>query len=83
MCKEHDIQFYNTEYNWMTSDKVPNKFYDTGAWFLQACKEKEMPFKQINHNDYILHYRAGSRLYDKQDLQRQQAWLNKNKNIYE
>ena len=45
---------------WNLTAKTPNKFYDTGAWFLRDTIEKRMPNGKFVVSDYVEHFAHGS-----------------------
>lgn len=83
MCKENNIRFCNEDYTWMITDKDPNKWYDTGAWFYKACVDANLPFKEINRREYILHYGSASWNPKKTDIEKQKEWLYKHRRVLE
>ena len=47
MLKKNGIKFFNGNWMWHLRPTTPNKYYDTGAWFLKACSNADMPQKQM------------------------------------
>lgn len=79
MLKEHDIRYFNGDWMWRLRPVLPNKWYDTGAWLLRAINEKELPWKRIDHHDYVEHLWHGS---FKTDSYPGQEFLNRHKELW-
>lgn len=60
LCKKYDVRYFNGEWMWNLTAKTPNKFYDTGAWFLRDTIEKRMPNGKFVVSDYVEHFAHGS-----------------------
>lgn len=60
MCREHGIWYFNAAYMWKLTRLKPNRFYDTGAWFLADIRGKRLPVKSVNIDDYATHLCSGS-----------------------
>ena len=60
MCLRHGVRYFNGEYMWNLSQKRPNCFYDTGAWFLKDALAKGLPHNEFVMDDYMVHYAHGS-----------------------
>ncbi len=61
VCISKGITYFNSEYMWKLTRKNPDRFYDTGAWFLLSCiKAEPTLFKTIHYTDYIDHLVGGS-----------------------
>lgn len=76
-CKKHDICYFNSSYMWKLTKRNPDRFYDTGAWFLKSLRDKKLPYKEVDIDDYILHLRNGS--WHNMDIQK---WLNDNQDLW-
>ena len=59
-CLHRSVRYFNSTHMWKLVDYNPNRFYDTGAWFLERLNNKWMPIKDIDINDYMIHLRNGS-----------------------
>lgn len=59
-CMERGVRYFNANYMWKLNKKLPNRFFDTGAWFLLALRKKDMPIKQLPIFDYVQHFGNGS-----------------------
>lgn len=79
LLKKYGIRYFNHEWMWHLTGGFPNKWYDTGAWFCKACVEKNVPFGEINVNDYIEHYFHGSHATLNNTLD---EWLHKHKDLW-
>lgn len=66
MCRKHGVRYFNGEWMWNLTAKEPNKFYDTGAWFLRATEG--LPHKEFVVDDYIEHFKHGSHEFLNIDL---------------
>ena len=60
LCLSRSIRYFNSTHMWKLVDYSPNRFYETGAWFLEGLQNKQMPLREINVEDYALHLRNGS-----------------------
>jgi len=58
LCKEHNIHYFDDRYMHGLCVSRGADEYDTGGAFL--LNAKELPHKNINYNDYIVHYGHGS-----------------------
>lgn len=77
MIKEAGVKYFNPEYMWDLSDKMPNKRYDTGAWFLRDCKEHNLPYEKADTISMALHLRHSS--WEDKDWKQ---WLEDNKELH-
>lgn len=74
MCKEKDIRYFDEKRIVGISEYGDD--YDTGSSFYFDCKEYGI--KEINENNYILHYGAGSWIgLTKSRKISSESWLNK------
>jgi len=60
LCVEYGVTYFHPQYMWKLTRVNPDRFYDTGAWFLQSSKEHKAPYRLIKHTDYVEHYGNGS-----------------------
>lgn len=77
VCREHNVRYFNGNYMWKLVNYNPNRFYDTGAWFLKDIEKKRLPYKKINIDDYMIHFRNGSWRGDNHRI-----WLDANKKLW-
>lgn len=77
MIKKAGVRYFNPDYMWELTDKMPNKRYDTGAWFLEDCKSHNLPFESADTIGMALHFRQGS--YSQKDALQ---WLENNKELH-
>ncbi len=85
MCKEHNIHFFNEEHMFGLNGKKGEEIYDTGCWFYETCKD--LPKKEINVSQYMIHFRAASWYKDAVEKQHYkqitpEKWLEKNKHYW-
>ena len=59
MCKDAGVEYFDGTRSWKLY-KGGNKWYDTGASFLEDCREKKLPGKEIDINNYIIHFGRAS-----------------------
>ena len=80
MLKRNGIRYCNDEKMWFLTEKVPNKYYDTGAWVLEECERKGLP--RIFHftKSFVVHYGRGSKRGEGEDDPR--GWLNKYSDLW-
>jgi len=60
MLSQYGIRYFHPDKMWMLNGRKPDKWYDTGAWLLEAVKSSHLPYRTICLDDYILHYGNGS-----------------------
>lgn len=74
--KENEINYFDaTRMNGLSKLGEP---YDTGASFLEDVINKKLPYKDINYNNYLVHFRNGSwsnKSYKHWLMQYKQYWL--------
>ena len=80
LCKEHGVRYFNGEYMWNLTQKKPNSFYDTGAWFLKDTLDKELHHRDFIVSDYIEHFSHGSHEWLNIDLI---DWIIENKALWQ
>lgn len=59
MCRDNGVEYFDGKRNWKLY-RDGNKWYDTGASFLEDCVNKKLPGKKINISDYIVHFGRAS-----------------------
>ena len=74
MCNEHGVRYFDENRTWKLK---PGMFYDTGASFYLDCRRVDLPDRQVNWNDYALHFKGGS--WDDRDPA---EWLRQNQALY-
>lgn len=77
-CSKAGVGYFDGERCWKLKAGKNAKDYDTGASFLEDCKAKELPGKEIKLEEYIVHLGHGS--FGDKDAS---AWLEENKALYE
>jgi hypothetical protein len=77
MIKKAGVKYFNPDFMWDLSDKMPNKRYDTGAWFLEDCKAHNLPYEKADTLSMALHFHHGS--YPNADSTQ---WLEENKELH-
>lgn len=77
MLREYDIRYFNPRKMWFLTDKVPDMYYDTGAWLLEECNSKRIEGKKVEIDEYAIHMRHGS-WRDKDENE----WLNNNMELW-
>ena len=60
LCQENDVHYFNDDYMNGLYKSPESDLYDTGGGFLKEISKKSLQGKEININDYIVHYNAGS-----------------------
>ena len=60
MCREHRVRYFNWEWMWHLTLRMPNYWYDTGAWFYRDSMRKGLPCQPVQLSDYIEHFFHGS-----------------------
>ena len=79
MCSENGIHYFEADHMWQLSDSDKGKWYDTGAWFLEASQN--LPHRMIRYKDYVEHYGGGSFKSNKKTSVKD--WLKKYSVYYE
>lgn len=78
-CKKAGISYFDPKRNWkLTNSQDPYDLYDTGASFLEDCKNANLPGQEFKVEDYILH--LGSASFKTEQPWRE--WLNEHKDLY-
>jgi len=77
MLRTHAIRYFNGEWMWKLTNKLPNKWYDTGAWLFKIVRERKLPWKRIHHLDYVAHLGHAS------FGNRYEDFLTKNKDLWQ
>lgn len=81
LCRKYGIGYFDGLRSWkLTSGRSSDDLYDTGASFLEDCRKKSLPYREISISDYILHFKAASHSLRGRSWR---AWLEKNKYLYE
>lgn len=78
MCRDNSVRYFDSRHMWQLS-RGRGRWFDTGAWFLEATKG--LPHREIRIADYIVHYGGGSFRKDKKETP--EKWLNKYRKYYE
>ena len=61
MCRRYGISYFDEIRNWkLISSTNPDDWYDTGSSFLIDCMDKNLPYKDIDISDCIIHFGGGS-----------------------
>ena len=80
LCNNNGIRYFDPNRSWRLNTKDLSKcYYDTGASFFEDCSNKNLPYKLLDINDYILHFNGGSYKHDKSYVQ----WLDKYRYLYD
>ena len=78
-CKRYGVRYFNGEWMWHLTRRLPNYWFDTGAWFYKDTMEKCLPCKEIRVGDYCEHYFHGSHGKFNQSLP---EWIKKYKDLW-
>ena len=55
MVKAHGVTFFNQRKMWALTSRRPDNAYDTGAWFLEDCRNHHLPYSEEDINYYCIH----------------------------
>ena len=77
MMRENGVTYYNPQKMFALSHRSPDNAYDTGAWFLEDCRDHRLPYREIDINDYCIH--LGHASWKKKDAQ---AWLKQHEDLW-
>lgn len=78
MCRENGIRYFNGEKMWKLNAHPIFRWYDTGAWFHEACIG--LPHREVTLDEYIEHYGSASFVKDKTESP--EAWLERHQHLY-
>lgn len=78
VIKKAGVTYFNASRMYALTSKKPGIGYDTGTWFLEDCRNKELPFADVSIEPYILHLHHGS--WKEKDAS---EWLNRNRELWE
>lgn len=78
MCKKNKIHYFDKDHIFGLTKN--GNSYDTGAYFMERVKAKNLKWKKISYNNYIIHYKGGSwvegaRKYDHYNRIDASEWL--------
>lgn len=57
---KNGVRYFNPKKMWFFSSRVPDMYYDTGAWVLEDSRAKGLNGDLIDISSYILHFGHGS-----------------------
>lgn len=78
LMRKHGIRYFNGEKMFALNDRMPDKSYDTGAWFYEDCNNHNLVGNHICILDYIIHFDHGSWL-DRSSGE----WLEEHRELWE
>jgi hypothetical protein len=78
MCRANGVEYFDGTRNWKLYPGK-NKYYDTGASFIEDCRKKRLPGKELDINEYIVHFGRASVIRRGE----WSGWLEENKSLYE
>ena len=77
LCQKYDVHYFNEDYMNGLYTTPEGDLYDTGGGFLKEISKKALSGKEVNINDYIVHYNAGSWRNSTAD-----EWLKRYRKLY-
>ena len=77
MMRENGVTYYNPQKMFALSHRSPDNAYDTGAWFLEDCRNHSLPYREIDINQYCIHLGHGS-----WKNKNAEAWLEEHKGLW-
>ena len=85
MCKKFGIHFCDENHILGIKDTEEGENYDTACWFYEQCKN--LPKKEINISQYMVHFRAASWYKDAVEKQNYkqitpEKWLERNRRYW-
>jgi len=81
LVRDSGVRYYNGEFMEMLSNNLPNKHYDTGAWFYRDCEERGLKGHRIKSLDpYIEH--LGSASFSRRKKNMADSWLERNRSLW-
>ena len=78
MCSDNGIAFFDGKRSWKLHRGGPDTWYDTGSSFLLDCLASGLPVRNVDIDDYMIHFYGGS--YKKKDWR---TWLDQYRELYE
>ena len=60
MMKQHGVSYFSYAKMWALNNRVPDKAYDTGCWFLEDIRNHRLPSRDVCIDPYVLHFGHGS-----------------------
>ena len=81
MCYRNGVRYFDEKWAWKLNANPGNpasNWYDTGASFLRDTRD--LPHREVEIDDYIVHYGGGSWREDKK--MSPSEWLDANSNLY-
>ena len=82
LCRRQGVNYYNPLYTWKLTSRKPNRFYDTGAWFLRSAVQKGAFFRTIRHEQYVEHLGAASWSSSGGFKDRERCFLEENERLW-
>ena len=79
VLRQAGVRYFNPNWMWHLLDVVPNKWYDTGAWFYKDCARKELLHRDVSLEPYIEHFFHGSHAVYNDGMA---GWLKKHKDLW-
>ncbi len=77
MMRKNGVTYYNPQKMFALSHRSPDNAYDTGAWFLENCRNHALPYREIDINQYCIHLGHGS-----WKNKNAEAWLEEHKDLW-
>lgn len=78
-CKKAGISYFDPQRNYkLTDSQDPYDLYDTGASFIEDCRNAALPGREFRVDEYILHFGSASFKTE----QPWQEWLKEHENLY-
>lgn len=77
MMKENGVTYYNPQKMFALSHRSRDNAYDTGAWFLEDCRNHALPYREIDINQYCIHLGHGS-----WKNKNAEAWLKQHEDLW-
>jgi hypothetical protein len=77
MMRENGVTYYNPQKMFALSHRRPDNAYDTGAWFLEDCRNHALPYRKIDISDYCIH--LGHASWKNKDAK---AWLKEHEDLW-
>lgn len=77
MMKDNGVYYFNPDRMWGIAGIMPHNIYDTGAWFLEDCRNHALPYREIDISQYCIHLGHGS-----WKNKNAEAWLEEHKGLW-
>ena len=80
MLYDKGVTYFNGDKMWALTEKIPNRYYDTGAWLYEGVSTNNLPMQLFDIWQFVEHLGHGSW---RRNGDRAREWLEKHKKLWE